>query len=66
MMDCHRKAWDDMSGTMSRLRAGRSGVRIPAGTKYASLFKAIRTRSEADWLPCFLLGVERPGRVVVQ
>ena len=60
----HHKTWDSVFGTVPRLRAGRSGVRIPAGTRDFSCFQAIQTGSGADWLPRFFTGLKKAAVVI--
>jgi hypothetical protein len=38
------KSWDSSVGIVTRLRAGRSGVRIPTGIRDFSVFVNIQTR----------------------
>ena len=56
-----------LRGVVSKLRAGRSGVRIPVGPRDFLVSKACRltvspTHPRIQWVPGLFPGVNRPGR----
>ena len=61
-------SWDSVIGTVTRLRAERSGVRIPAGTRDFFSLRPDRLWGSDSLLlngyPSSFPGLERPGREV--